>query len=76
MDTGCGRSFALAAAAVACLLAAEPASAFVAPAVTHVAGTFNGASARASPTMVAASPSTTLDTTKSEATFAEAKVHV
>lgn len=75
MDTSSGRSFAMAAAAVACLLAVEPASAFVVPAVTHTAGTFNGASSRASPTMVAASQKT-LDTTKSEAAFTAAKVCV
>lgn len=65
-----GRGFAVAAAVAACL-AAEPASAFIAPALAGRTATNNGAI-----TMVAASPTQTFTTTKSDATFAEAKVRM
>lgn len=61
----------LAVTTAACLLSAEPGSAFIAPAVV----TSTRASAAAStPTMVAEAPSKAFVTTKSEETFAEAKV--
>eukprot|EP00752_Nemacystus_decipiens_P006015 g5432.t1 len=61
-----------AAATAACLLSAEPSSAFIAPAV--VTSTRAGATASSStPTMVAEAPSKAFVTTKSEETFAEAK---
>lgn len=64
--------------AAACLLAAEPCSAFIAPApMTSGAAAANSATGRRSTlSMVAASPTDTFVTTKSEETFAEAKVCV
>ncbi len=71
MDFSGGRALSLAATTVACLLSAELGSAFIAPAVV----TASRASVAASnaPTMVAAASKAHV-TTKSEETFAEAKV--
>ena len=63
----------LAAATAVCLLSAEPSSAFIAPAVVTSTRAGATASSRA-PTMVAEAPSKAFVTTKSEETFAEAKV--
>lgn len=76
MDFSGGRTFAMAAATVACLLVADPCSAFIAPAVVTSRVAANGASATRTPTMVAASPAKALVTTKSDETFAEAKVRL
>ena len=73
-----GRKFALAATTAASLLAAEPCSAFIAPSpITSGAAAANSPMGRRSTlSMVAASPPSTHVTTKSEETFAEAKVCV
>lgn len=67
-----GRAISLAVTTAACLLSAEPGSAFIAPAV--VTSTRASTAASSTPTMVSASPSKTFVTTKSEETFEEAKV--
>lgn len=72
MDFNGGRAISLAVTTAACLLSAEPASAFIAPAVAT--STRASTAAASTPTMVSASPSKTFVTTKSEETFEEAKV--
>ncbi|CAB1110023.1 unnamed protein product [Ectocarpus sp. CCAP 1310/34] len=71
MDFNGGRAISLAVTTAACLLSAEPGSAFIAPAV--VTSTRASTAASSTPTMVSASPSKTFVTTKSEETFEEAK---